>query len=265
MMLVVAAAAGCGGDQKGGADQGGGAPTTSGRTTTAPTTVEERCKVPVAGSLTEFPGPGGSVLTGAVLGTGPDVAVLLHQTSPAGFCGFAPYAEWLAGQGVRAVLVDLCGWGKARCQGAFAGDLGAQVKLPVDWARAHGATRITVVGASMGGALALGFAQPSGADALVDLSGPVVWSGTPGAGEAAAATTIPLLAAMAPGDRDGIGMDPTALAAAVASSPAKHKRFVSTDGGHGWVMLGDNAATDARWYPLATTVLQWVRGEYAAS
>ncbi len=189
------------------------------------------------------------------------VAVLLHQSAPTGFCGFATYAAWLAEHGVRAVLVDLCGWGKAQCKGAFASDLAAQVRLPVDWARAHGATRVTVVGASMGGALTLGFAQRAGADALVDLSGPATWTDTPSAGEAAAATTIPLLLAVAPNDAQ---MDPAALRAAVQASPAKTKRFVSTKDGHGWSMLNDGTDADPEWTRLADTVRGWVRGDYGS-
>jgi dienelactone hydrolase len=255
---MVLVAAGCG--------VGGGAPSSPTRPSVAPsptpTSIEERCHIPVEGDLAEFAAPGGSVVTGAVIGEGADVAVLLHQTSAAGFCGFAPYAAWLADHGVRAVLVDLCGWGKARCKGAFAADLEAQVRFPVEWARAHGARRVTVVGASMGGALALGFGQQAGADAVVDLSGPAVWTGTPTAGDAAKATTVPLLVAVAPGDRE---MDPAALRAAVAASPATPKRFIATDGGHGWNMLADGVGADAPWLPLATTVLEWVRGSYSPS
>ncbi|MEO6411879.1 MAG: alpha/beta hydrolase [Pedococcus sp.] len=257
-MVTVVALGGCGGAAE--------VASTSTRTPVplpmaTPTSIADRCKIPVEGGLTEFPAPGGGVMTGAVLGDGPVVAVLLHQTSAQGFCGFATYAAWLAEHGVRAVLVDLCGWGRAKCQGAFASDLQAQVRLPVDWARANGATRVTVVGASMGGALSLGFAQQAGADALVDLSGPAVWTGTPPAGEAAKATTIPLLLAVAPNDS---GMDPPALRDAVQASPATAKRFISTEGGHGWTMLNDGTDAEPEWTPLADAVRDWVKGDYAA-
>ena len=139
------------------------------------------------------------------------------------------FAEWAASRGVMAVLIDLCGWGRSACKGAFAADAEAQVRLVVDWARAHGARRVTLVGASMGGAIALGVGQQAGADAVVDLSGPAVWQGVPTAGEAARATTVPLFLAVAPGDRE---MDPAALRSAVSASPSQHKRFVSTSGGH---------------------------------
>jgi dienelactone hydrolase len=224
-----------------------------------PTSIQQRCLVPVEGGLTSFPGPEGSTMAGAALGEGADAAVFLHQTSAAGFCGWATYADWVASQGVKAVLVDLCGWGRSACKGGFAADSEAQVRLLVDWARQRGARRVTVVGASMGGAIALGVGQGAGADAVVDLSGPAVWQGVPTAGEAAAETRVPLLVAVAPGDR---GMDPPALRAAVQASPAHHKRFVSTKGSHGWDMLNDGALAEPQWNLLAHDVLAWVKGEY---
>jgi dienelactone hydrolase len=227
-----------------------------------PTSIEERCLVPVEGGLTSFPGPDGSTMAGAVLGEGPDAAVFLHQTSRSGFCGFATYAEWAAARGVRAVLVDLCGWGRSTCKGSFAADAEAQVRLLVDWAREHGARRVTVVGASMGGAIALGVGERAGADAVVDLSGPAVWQGVPSATEAARQTTVPLLLAVAARDRE---MDPAALKAAVESAPARHKRFVPAPGGHGWSMLNDGPLNEPVWTPLATDVLRWIKGDYTAS
>jgi dienelactone hydrolase len=224
-----------------------------------PTSIQQRCFVPVEGGLTTFAGPDGSTMPGAVLGEGSDVAVFLHQTSAAGFCGWATYADWVSSRGVRAVLVDLCGWGRSACKGDFAADSEAQVRLLVEGAREQGARRVTLVGASMGGAIALGVGQQAGADAVVDLSGPAVWQGVPTAGEAARTTTVPLLLAVAPGDR---GMDPPALRAAVQASPAEHKRFVSTKGSHGWDMLNDGTLAEPQWNPLAHDVLAWVRGDY---
>jgi pimeloyl-ACP methyl ester carboxylesterase len=259
VVLGVALLAACG---------GGGSPvSTSSHTPTplpvaTPTSVQDRCKVPVdGGTLVTLPGPDGNQVPGATFGEGPVVAVLLHQTAPSGFCGWTSYAAWLAHHGVRAVLVDLCGWGRAKCTGAFASDTTAQVKVPVDWARAHGASRVVVVGASMGGAYALGVGQEAGADAVVDLSGPAQWQGVPGAVEAAKATSVPLLVAIWPGDSQ---MQPAVLKSAVAGSPAEPKRFVPTDGAHGWSMLDAGSPGTPEWTTLAATVLRWVKGDYRA-
>lgn len=223
-----------------------------------PTTVAERCKVPFeGGTLVDLRAPDGSVMTGATVGTGRTVAVYLHQTAPSGFCGWVSYAAWAAERGVRGVLVDLCGWGRARCTPAFAGDPEAQVRLAVDWARQQGAERVTVVGASMGGVIALGVGQQAGADAIVDLSGPFDGFGVPSAQEAAPRVTVPLLVAIAPGDRT---MEPARTRAAFGTAPAGTKRFVSTPGGHGWGMLNDGTDAEPAWTPLATTVLRWVQG-----
>jgi hypothetical protein len=112
----------------------------------------------------------------------------------------------------------------------------------------------------MGGAIALGVGQRAGAEAVVDLSGPADWEGVPTAGEAARSTTVPLLVAVAPGDRE---MDPPALRAAVRASPSRHKGFVSAPDGHGWGLLNDGTLAEPVWTPLARDVLAWVKGDYA--
>ncbi|MDR6862615.1 alpha/beta hydrolase [Phycicoccus sp. 3266] len=260
VVALALAVAGCG--------AGGAAPERTGATRTpqplpiaTPTTVAERCKVPFeGGALVDLRAPDGSVMTAATVGTGPTVAVYLHQTAPSGFCGWVSYAAWAAERGIRGVLVDLCGWGRARCTPALAADPEAQVRLAVDWARQQGAERVTVVGASMGGVIALGVGQQAGADAIVDLSGPFDGFGVPSAQEAAPLVTVPLLVAIAPGDRT---MEAARTRAAFATAPVRTKRFVSTPGGHGWGMLNDGTDAEPSWTPLATTVLRWVRGEPA--
>ena len=170
------------------------------------------------------------------------MVILLHQTSPTGYCGWVTYADWAAEQGVRVVLVDLCGWGSAVCSEELTSDPEAQVRLMVDWAREQGAAHVAVVGASMGGAIALGVADPAGADAVVDLSGPETWQDVPGAEEAAAGTEIPLLVVTASGDpgstttssnapsrarrraRSGSSPLPTATAGACSTTAAAWRR-----------------------------------------
>jgi dienelactone hydrolase len=221
--------------------------------------VTDKCTIESTAEVSNIEAPDGSVLTAATAGAGDQVMILLHQTSPSGYCGWVPYADWAAEQGVRAVLVDLCGWGSSVCSDDLTADPEAQVRLMVDWAREQGAARVAVVGASMGGAIALGVADAAGADTVVDLSGPETWQNVPGAEDAAADTKIPLLVVTAPGDT---GVDHDLLQSAVEGSPANPKRFISAPEGHGWSMLHDGSSVAPEWRPLATTVLNWARGEH---
>ncbi len=68
-----------------------------------------------------------------------------------GLCGWVPYAAWAARHGIRAVVVDVCGFGRSQCSDELDADPAAQLALPVSWAREQGATSVTLVGASMGG------------------------------------------------------------------------------------------------------------------
>ena len=86
----------------------------------------------------------------------------------------ARYASWAAAHyPMRAVIVDLCDYGKASCPTkAFDQDQLAQVAFVVRQVRATNPKRLVFVGASMGGALALAAGTSARADAVVDLSGP---------------------------------------------------------------------------------------------
>jgi pimeloyl-ACP methyl ester carboxylesterase len=97
--------------------------------------------------------------------------LFLHQIDGDGLCGWWPFAAWLTQHyPVRAVLADLCGYGASYCPDqSFAADQLRQVRvLAHDTARPG---RFVLVGASMGGALALASAAAIRAAAVVDLSG----------------------------------------------------------------------------------------------
>src|SRR5919197_788237 len=55
-------------------------------------------------------------LSGAVIGSGPVGAVLIHEY-PRDLCGWWPYARYLSRHGVRALLFDLRCFGRSACPG----------------------------------------------------------------------------------------------------------------------------------------------------
>lgn len=218
------------------------------------TTLEQRCGAKVAGTLRRLKAPGGGHLEAAELGRGRTWAVLLHQTDDIAMCGWAQYAGWLADNGVHVLLVDLCGWGLSACRPAFRADQVDQARLAVAAVRSR-ASRVTLVGASMGGAVALAAAPSAGADAVVDLSGPAGWEGVASVEKAAARTRIPMLVAAAMNDS---GIEPKRLRAAEQGSPSPVKRFVAAGNGHGWDLVADPAGTHVS--ALGLEVRQWIVG-----
>lgn len=255
-LAAAVALAGCAGSA-GGAPGASSAAAPRPVPTSAPTTVAARCLSSAPGPVVAVPAPGGSVLSAATYGTGPTAVVLLHQTGAGGFCGWVPYARWLGEHGVLALAVDDCVHGASRCSPEVLADTRAQVAAAVAWARSRGASRVAVVGASMGGARALGVGQAAGADAVVDLSGPERWDGVPDAVAAATATTVPLLVVSSVGDT---GIDGAVLDRAVAASPARVKERLRLPGDlHGWDVVTDGIGDDAVVTARGTTVLTWLR------
>ncbi|MBA3309026.1 MAG: alpha/beta fold hydrolase [Nocardioidaceae bacterium] len=197
---------------------------------------------------------GGSRLVGAELGHGTTWAVFLHQTGGSGLCGWWTYGDRVAGQGVHVLLLDLCGYGRSTCAGRLSGDQIGQAATAVAYARRRGAERVTIVGASMGGAVALPAARASRADAVVDLSGPPDWTGTDLAQDARR-LTMPTLLAISPSDSSSV----PAFRKAIRHVPADVKRLEVVSGGHGIEMLG----YPGNWSRLATTVQRWIVGDYS--
>jgi dienelactone hydrolase len=83
-------------------------------------------------------------------GTGKTAVVLVHQ-SGADLCQWAPYAKRLAGLGYRAFALDLRSNGRSQYRPLPAGlRFTADIAATVKEARREGATRVFVVGASLG-------------------------------------------------------------------------------------------------------------------
>jgi Dienelactone hydrolase family len=206
--------------------------------------------------------PGGALVYAAVVGTGPDTAVFVHQAGPTGLCGFWAYAAWLARtKGVRSVLFSQCGNGASQCPPSDQADQWLEVTTAaVTWARANGAGQVTLVGASAGGVVALQVAasiRPPVAG-VVDLSGERRWQGLDSLA-AARRLQVPALFAVAPGDSF---VSVATMRRLYQAAPVRAKRLMvlAEGAGHGWELLGGAAGSD--WSPLAVTVAAWIQGHH---
>jgi pimeloyl-ACP methyl ester carboxylesterase len=197
-------------------------------------------------------------LNGAIVGSGPVGAVLIHEY-PGPMCGWWPYAVYLSRHGVRALLFDLRCFGDSECK-TGRGHATTDVAAAMQALRKDGARSTAVVGASMGGAIAVVAAARLHPAALVDLSGEIDTATlTPGiranAGAAARRVTAPALFVVARDDRYIPVRDMRTIYERAAS---RTKRLVvlPAEAGHGWgVLLG--LATE--WSPTARGVAAFIR------
>jgi pimeloyl-ACP methyl ester carboxylesterase len=180
----------------------------------------------------------GTLLDGAVAGTGDRGLVLLHE-SPNDLCGWEPYGAVLSRRGFRVLIVDLRAFGLSH-RGPYGGPRGAtaDVRGAVDTLRSLGAKKVALVGASYGGSTALVAAPALGSDiaGVASLSGEL---NLPRSGlnalAAAPKLDVPLLIMGSGGDPYLDTKDAHMLAA--AAKPAQ-PRLVMFDGTqHGWELL----------------------------
>ena len=169
-----------------------------------------------------------------VAGRGRSVAVLLHQTDGNGLCGWLEHVPALVAEpGVAVLAVDVCPYGAARC--AEDVEPTEVIAAAVRHARtAMRADRIVLVGASMGGSLALiGAASLPGIDAAVDLSGPTDWPGMEQVRKGRA-IRVPVLVAMSELDE---GPDQVAVAQAITRRAPAGSRYLAGESGHGYDLV----------------------------
>lgn len=201
----------------------------------------------------------GADLVGAELGDtsqpGGTVLVLLHQTGTLGLCGWGAFAARAAEAGLPSVAFDLCDWAESTCPDELGRDPRAQVDLAVAHARDElGATRVVLVGASMGGAetvLAVGAGTP--VDAWVDVSGPSAWDGVQlqSQAKAIAAKRVPGLVVQATSDGD------SEYAAAQQLARTSGADFLDGGAGHGYELL---TKRDGTLLPAGQAVLDLAAG-----
>lgn len=181
------------------------------------------------------------------------VVVLLHQSDGGGRCGWGPFGNAVAASGMTALAFDQCGYAGSDCTVADPDDPLPQVRLALGYARARlGATRIVLVGASMGGNRAVrAVAAGADVDAWADISGPSVYDDVSLA-PLAASIDVPGLVAFA-ADTDG----PEEAALAEALAGASGATWVPAEGGHGYELLTDR---DGVVLPVGQQVLDLARG-----
>ena len=185
------------------------------------------------------------------LGSGRTAVVLLHQTNGNGLCGWLEFGAVLAADPALSLLaIDVCPYGESRC--AAGTDQVDPVGLAVEYARSElDARRVVLMGASMGGSVALMAAtRLPDVDTAVDLSGPVGWKGMEEVGQGRA-LPVPVLVAMA----DEEGPEEVAGARRIVRNAPKGSEFVPAEGGHGYELL---LGMDGSPTPIAERVLRWI-------
>jgi pimeloyl-ACP methyl ester carboxylesterase len=112
----------------------------------------------------------GVTLRATAVGSGQRGVILLHQTDN-GLCGWLPYAGYLAIRGFHVGLFDFrCTFNSGCADGEKAYNVAADVVAIATALRKRGARSLAVVGASYGGAVALGTCAAVQADACIALS-----------------------------------------------------------------------------------------------
>lgn len=186
----------------------------------------------------------GSTLPASVIGNGRIMVVLLHQIS-GGACGWASFvAGGSASARYRFVVPDLCGSGEATCRDAFDLNQVAQARLVVQRARAlFHPRRLTLVGASMGGAIALhAVATGLRVDGVADLSGPDGFLNGARIATDVRRLHVPALLMFDHAD-DQFSFDAARTAARASARSGGRTMFVASHGGHGWSMVATQIVT----------------------
>lgn len=180
-------------------------------------------------------------LNAAVLGTGPRGVVMLHQTDD-GICGWFPYASYLAQHGFHVLLFDRRCTGDSTCPpGDKAYRHAADVQSAVTALRHRGARKVVVVGASLGGAVAIGACATVKTNGCAALS-PAIFDVTLGDGltanNAISKVRVPLLVAVAPDDSDSPITDVQTLTRRARPGVVQLIRLPAGTG-HGWDTVND--------------------------
>ena len=226
-----------------------------------------RCGAPhTRATLVSFKAADGTPLDGVVVGSGTVGVVLAHEYEyDTGLCGAWPFANYLAKRGYRVLAIDMRCFGRSACpRGDAAGRVVDDLLAAIAELRHRGATKVALVGASMGGSAALIAAtrmQPP-IDAVVSLSGEANLTGLLhlplNARTAAAQLTVPAMFVVANLDQYTT-VDET-RAVYQTDTTADRRLLVlpgQFDGFHGWQVLTDGTGTGA-FSSTATKVAKFI-------
>ena len=232
--------------------------------TAAPPPPAQRCGAPdrAANTLT-LRTADGVRLDAAQVGEGPKGVVLVHESGGKALCGWWPFAVRLADQGFHVLLFDLRCFGFSACpRGVKRSNYVADVAAAAAKLRALGAASVEVVGASMGGSIALvSGVRVAKVAAVTDLSGDELSApfGRKGhrltANQAARRIRLPVLFAVA-------RADPYVRVSSVRSlyrhvhARGKALSILPATEGHGWDLL---QRQDGSWSAFAGRLIRFLQ------
>jgi pimeloyl-ACP methyl ester carboxylesterase len=234
---VTLLASGCGGVGQDGA--AGQAPTSSASTVATPpgtaATIVKPCLQGTGSAKPfRFRTSAGATLVGVVLGRGRTGLVLGHQRG-SDLCEWLPRAQAFAEQGYQVLAFDFQGYGDSQPGSGTDTGIDTDVVAAAEQLRRRGATRIVLIGSSMGGTAVLSAAtriRPPVAG-VVSLSGPTVFQDVD-AGAAISRLRVPVLLVV--GADDELFVD-DAKAMYRAASTRDKRLLIIPGGGHGTSML----------------------------
>jgi pimeloyl-ACP methyl ester carboxylesterase len=204
-----------------------------------------------------FASADGVELSGRVFGEGPTGVVLSHMR-PSDQTSWWDFARQLADDGYVALTYDFRGY----CPGGDAGCSGGDKAIAAIWQdvlgaideiRAEGATRVVLIGASMGGTASLVAASKADVEVVVTLSAPVSIEGLVADPDTLATVTAAKLFIAGNGDAQAAD----AAQQLFATSPQPKRLNIVTSNDHGTDLLTGNQAGILR-----TTILNYL-AEYA--
>lgn len=180
---------------------------------------------------------GSTTSPAASWGSGTTGVLLLHQTDGDGMCGWLAHSQSFNDltQDARFLTFDLCGYGQAQCAGTETNQR-RQITAGIDRLQASGAQAIVIVGASLGGYLAVHFGPAAGADSIISLSG-YGMAATDSFQHDLKRTNRPILLTTSHADSETRYQELRDVAEATG------KDFAGFDTGHGYTMLPEAKAT----------------------